>query len=173
MMKWWENEKVAVIWTVLRIWLGIQWVEAGWHKVVDGFDAGGFLQGAIAKATGDHPAVQGWYANFLEGFAVPNVELINILIPWGELLAGIGLILGIATIPALVAAAFMNLNFLLAGTVSTNPILYTVAIILLFVGKGAYFWGGDRFIVPYIKHQLINTNKKKEDKTNHKKTIIV
>src|SRR5690606_28174732 len=95
--------KMAVLWTVLRIWLGIQWLEAGWGKITgEGFDAGGFLQGALAKAGGDHPAVATWYANFLEGFAVPNVELFNVLIPWGEFLVGLGLIIGFATIPALI-----------------------------------------------------------------------
>jgi len=175
-MKWWENEKVSIIWTVLRVWLGIQWIEAGWHKVVDGFDAGGFVQGAIGKATGDNPAVQGWYANFLEGFALPNIKLFNVLIPWGEVLVGIGLIVGVATIPALIAGAFMNLNFLLAGTVSTNPILFTAAIILLFVGKGAYIWGGDRFLVPYVKQRFFNkdhhqVNNPKQD-GKQKKAIV-
>jgi thiosulfate dehydrogenase [quinone] large subunit len=173
-MKWWENDKVSVAWTVIRIWLGIQWINAGWHKLADGFDAGGFIQGAIAKATGDNPAVQGWYAAFLEGFALPNVKLINILIPFGELLVGLGLIVGIATVPALIAGAFMNLNFLLAGTVSTNPILFTLAIILLFVGKGAYIWGGDRFLVPYVKEQFFPKGKDHRDAghDDHKKTVV-
>ena len=161
-MRWWENQMVSVVWTVLRIWLGVQWLEAGWHKVTDGFDAGGFLQGALAKATGEHPAVQGWYAEFLEGFAIPNVELFNALIPWGELLVGIGLIAGFMTIPALLTGAFMNLNFLLAGTVSTNPILYTAAVILLFAGQGAYYWGADRWIIPYMK--LLVHHKHKQQK---------
>jgi thiosulfate dehydrogenase (quinone) large subunit len=151
-MKVLKTPQAAAVWTVLRIWLGIQWIEAGWHKLADGFDAGGFLQGAIAQAGGEHQAVQGWYAGFLENFALPNVELFNVLIPWGELLVGAGLILGAATIPALIAGAFMNLNFLLAGTVSTNPILYTAAILLLFAGGAAYYWGADRILIPYFKN---------------------
>lgn len=147
---------MAVIWTILRVWLGIQWIEAGFHKITGGFDANGFLQGAIARAGGDNPAVQGWYATFLKGFAVPNVELFNTLIPWGEFLVGLGLILGAATIPALLAGAFMNLNFLMAGTISTNPILLTAAIILLFIGTGAYYYGADRFAIPFIKNHMNN-----------------
>ncbi|MBW3110538.1 DoxX family protein [Bacillus sp. MCCB 382] len=166
-MRWWENQKVSVVWTMLRIWLGVQWLEAGWHKVNDGFDASGFLQGAMTKATGEHPAVQGWYAEFLNGFALPNVELFNVLIPWGEILVGVGLVVGFMTLPALIAGAFMNLNFLLAGTVSTNPVLYTVAIILLFAGRGTYYWGADHWIMPYMK-QLIHHNEKK-----NKKPIVV
>lgn len=162
-MKWWKTPQAAVIWTLIRVWLGIQWIEAGWHKVTSGFDASGFMKGAIAGATGDHPAVQGWYSAFLETVALPNADLFSTLVAYGELLVGIGLILGAATIPALIAAAFMNLNFLLAGTTSTNPILYTTAIILLFTGSGAYFWGVDRFAIPYIKNLLgkgVNENKK-------------
>ncbi|UII56635.1 DoxX family protein [Cytobacillus spongiae] len=166
-MKWWKTPQAAIAWTVLRIWLGIQWVEAGWHKIVDGFDAGGFLQGSIAKATGEHPAVQSWYAGFLENFAVPNVGLFNFLIPWGEFLVGIGLIIGVATIPALLAGAFMNLNFLLAGTTSTNPMLYTVAIILLFAGSGSYYWGGDRIILPYMKERMNNKGNKLGNSNKH------
>jgi len=150
-MKWRETPQAAFVLTILRLWLGIQWLEAGWGKVTGGFDSKGFLQGAIGKATGEHPAVQTWYASFLEGFAVPNSGLFNVLIPWGELLVGLGLIIGLATIPALLAGAFMNLNFLLAGTTSTNPILYTAAIILLFAGSGVYYFGMDRFALPALK----------------------
>lgn len=145
MGKWYQNKYVAVVWAVLRIWLGIQWLEAGWHKL-GAFDASGFLQGAIAKAGGEAPIVQGWYGAFLETFAVPNVELFNFLIPVGEVLVGLGLIFGALTAPALIAGAFMNLNFLMAGTISTNPILLTVAIVLLFVIKGTKVYGLDHFL---------------------------
>ena len=139
------------IWTILRIWLGVQWLVAGWGKAMGGFDAAVFINGAIGKATGDHPAVQGWYAAFLKGFALPNVELFNFLIAWGEVAVGLGLILGTFTTIALFAGAFMNLNFLLAGTVSTNPILFTAAIILLAMGTAAYAWGVDRYLLPWLK----------------------
>lgn len=163
-MAWLKGPRMAIVWTVLRIWLGIQWFEAGIHKIGT-FDATGFLHGAIAKAGGDHPAVQGWYAAFLENVALPNVELFNFLIAWGETLIGIGLIIGAATIPALVAGAFMNLNFLLAGTTSTNPILYTVAIILMAMGAATYYYGVDRFMVPFIREHLFKKNVK-----GHKET---
>lgn len=142
------------IWTIMRIWLGVEWLTAGWHKAIDGFDATGFLKGAIAKAGGDHPAVQGWYAAFLEGFALPNVELFNFLIAWGEVAVGLGLILGTFTTIALYAGVFMNLNFLLAGTTSTNPILFTVGIILLAMGTATYAWGVDRYMLPWLKAYL-------------------
>lgn len=83
------------------------------------------------------------------------------------MLVGVGLIIGFMTIPALLAGAFMNLNFLLAGTVSTNPILYTAAIILLFAGRGAYYWGADHWVIPYLKQMITQHDRK------HKKAIVV
>ncbi|CAM3914732.1 DoxX family protein [Lederbergia lenta] len=153
MTKWYENRWVAMIWGALRIWLGVQWLQAGWHKL-GAFDATGFLTGTIAKAGGEAPIVQGWYAGFVETVALPNVKLFNVLIPWGEVLIGVGLILGALTIPALVAGAFMNLNFLMAGTISTNPVLLALAIILLFVAKGTAYYGVDRFLVPAAMNNL-------------------
>ncbi|GER73852.1 DoxX family membrane protein [Weizmannia acidilactici] len=150
-MKWYHDSKISIIWAILRIWLGIQWLEAGFHKLTGGFDASGFLKDALAKTAGENPAVQGWYASFISHFALPNVDVFNVLVPWGEMLVGLGLILGLATIPALLAGAFMNLNFMLAGTTSTNPILYTVAMILLFTGSASYVWGLDHLAVPAVK----------------------
>lgn len=167
--KWYETNVMSVLWAVARIWLGLQWLEAGWHKLTGGFDATGFLNGAIAKAAGEAPTVQGWYATFLQNFALPNVELFNILIPVGELLVGLGLIVGLLTVPALIAGAFMNLNFLLAGTLSTNPILLALAVILLFAGKGTYNFGLDRFALPAMKQFFEN----KTHRGNHKKPVTV
>jgi len=152
-----RNDKFAILWTIVRVYLGWQWIQAGWHKVTGGFDASGFLKGAIGKASGDHPSVQVWYASFLENFALPNVGLFNVLIPWGEFLVGFGLILGMFTTVALFGGAFLNLNFMLAGTTSTNPILYTLAIILLVMGPAAYRYGVDYYLLPRIK-QLRKNN---------------
>jgi thiosulfate dehydrogenase (quinone) large subunit len=148
------NRRVfAIVLSILRIWLGLQWLNAGYSKLKSDFDASGFLQGAIAGASGENPKVQGWYASFLEGAALPNIELFNILIPWGELLVGLGLILGLATIPALLAGAFMNANFILSGVgfSSLDSKLFVLAMILLFIGKVRYYYGLDRFVIPSIK----------------------
>lgn len=55
------------------------------------------LSRTIAKTGGDHPAVQGWWGSFLEAFALPNVGLFNVLIPLGEFLVGVGMLLGTLT----------------------------------------------------------------------------
>jgi thiosulfate dehydrogenase (quinone) large subunit len=69
---------------------------------------------------------------------------------------GLGLILGLATIPALIAGAFMNITFILAevGLASTDSRFFVVAMILLFIGKGRYYYGLDHFVILYIKKQF-------------------
>lgn len=153
MKKHLSGKKLALILTLVRVWLGYQWLEAGYYKIKSGFEVEGFLQGAIAAASGDEPRVPGWYANFLKGVALPNHEFFNILIPWGEFLVGLGLILGLATVPALLAGAFMNLNFIMAGMgfSSLDSKLLLVAIILILSGKGRYYYGLDRYVILYIK----------------------
>lgn len=149
-----------VLFSLLRVWLGIQWLEAGLHKVGapawTGENAGaavaGFAKGAIAKATGENPAVQSWFADFLGGAVVPNATLFSYMVAWGEVLAGVGLILGVFTGFAAVGAAMMNMMFMLAGTTSTNPILYTAAIVVLAGISYAQYFGVDAIVRPKVEH---------------------
>ena len=54
-----ENHYVSWLLTVFRLYLGVQWVKAGWGTITSGhFDASGFLNEAVHKGTGEHPMVQ-------------------------------------------------------------------------------------------------------------------
>jgi thiosulfate dehydrogenase [quinone] large subunit len=146
-----ENQVAAVLLTVIRLYLGYSWLTAGYHKVVDGFDASGFLQGAVAKSTDDHPAVQSWWATFLEGIAVPNAEIFSFLVAWGELLVGLGLILGCLTTAAAFFGIIMNFAFLFSGTVSTNAQMVLLTIFILVAGYNAGKFGLDRYAAPFLR----------------------
>jgi thiosulfate dehydrogenase [quinone] large subunit len=106
------------LWLILRLYVGWEWLSAGWGKVTSpvwtGSKAGvaltGFLQGALAKTAGDHPDVQGWYAAFLQNVVIPNAVFWSYLVSWGELVVGIALILGILTGVAAFFGSFMNMN---------------------------------------------------------------
>lgn len=155
MMKWFrENVYVAGMLLVLRVYVGWAWFEAGLHKITDGFDAGGFLGNAVAnpvldKATGE--ALYPTYLAFLEGFALPNINLINFLIPWGEFLVGLGLLLGCLTTAAAFFGLMMNFMFLFAGTVSTNPWMVLLGTIIFIGGANAGKFGVDYYLLPYMK----------------------
>ena len=144
----------------IRLYLGYEWLMAGWNKITNDFDASGFLKGAVGKASGEHPAVQSWWATFLEGFAIPNVDIFNILVPWGEFLVGIALILGIFTSFAALMALVMNFSFLLSGTTSTNPQMLLLGLFILIAGKNAGEIGLDRWIIPATK-KIITGKKEK------------
>lgn len=159
-MKFLKDKKViSILWTVIRIWLGYEWIKAGFEKMGNpvwvgpqaGVAIGGFLKGALAKATGEHPAVQQWYASFIQNVALPNAKIFSYVIAFGEFLTGLGLILGAFTYIALFAGAFMNLNYLLAGTTSLNPNMLTLTFVLLYVGANSYYYGVDHFLMPMIK----------------------
>jgi thiosulfate dehydrogenase [quinone] large subunit len=44
----------------------------------------------------------------------------------------------------------MNANYLLAGTVSTNPILFILATWLVLAWRVAGWWGLDRWALPLV-----------------------
>jgi thiosulfate dehydrogenase [quinone] large subunit len=150
--------RLSWIWLVLRIYVGWEWLSAGWGKLHNaawtgaqsGTALSGFINGALSKATGDHPAVQGWYAGFLQNAVLPNVSTWSYLVAWGEFLVGIALILGIFTGIAAFFGSFMNVNYLMAGTVSTNPILFVIATWLVLAWKTAGWIGLDRWILPAL-----------------------
>lgn len=154
-----RDRRFSIIWTLLRIWVGYEFLTSGIEKLSSptwvGNKAGvaitGFFKGAIAKSTGAYPEVLGWYASFIRQFAMPSAGIFTYLIPIGETLVGVSLILGLLTVVGLVGAALMNLNYLLAGAGGINTVMYTVEFLLLIAGTNAYYIGIDRFlIIPFL-----------------------
>lgn len=150
--------RIAWIWLILRVYIGWEWLSAGWGKLHSaawtGSQAGaaisGFAKGALSETTGAHPNVQGWYAAFLQNTVLANPVLWSYLISWGEFLVGVALVLGIFTGIAAFFGSFMNVNYLLAGAVSTNPILFVIATWLVLAWKTAGWWGVDRWLLPAL-----------------------
>jgi thiosulfate dehydrogenase (quinone) large subunit len=149
------------VWLVARLYLGYEWLSAGWEKLAGagsavwvGDKAGaaivGFANGALKKTSGDHPDVQGWYATFLNDVVIPNAGLFGRLIAVGETLVGIALILGILTGIAAFFGVLMNANYLLAGTVSSNPVLIILGAPIILAWRNAGWIGIDRFLLPAL-----------------------
>nr|WP_263324499.1 DoxX family membrane protein [Neobacillus sp. Marseille-Q6967] len=153
-----ENKISAAILTSIRLYLGYVWFTAGLHKITGGFDAAGFLKGSIANPVKgpDGNMVYGWYVNFLESFALPNVDIFNFVIPWGETLVGLGLLLGCLTTAAMFFGLVMNFSFFLAGTVSHNPTDIFLGFIILAAGYNAGRYGLDRWVVPFFRKNVVS-----------------
>lgn len=156
MMKWLRgNRYAAMMLTIIRLYVGWEWMTAGWHKIAGAkpFDATGYLKGAIAKPVLESGTTDMVYANyvaFLKSFALPNVGVFNVMVPWGELLVGLGLILGALTTTAIFFGLLMNFMYMFAGTVSSNPWLILLGFFIIAAGANAGKFGVDHLILPYL-----------------------
>jgi thiosulfate dehydrogenase [quinone] large subunit len=150
------SEGSAAMWFIVRMEVGSEWLLAGWEKMqspawgTSGKAIAGFVAGALAKASGPNPSVQGWYAWFLQNAVQPNAGLYSFLVTYGEFAVGLGVLLGILTGIAAGFGVLMNMNYLLAGTVSINPILGMFGLFLLFSWRVCGWIGGDRFLLPAL-----------------------
>jgi thiosulfate dehydrogenase [quinone] large subunit len=159
---------MGFVWFFARLYLGWQWLDAGWHKVfgdssigwvTDGMVNGklvhagdsilGYWQRAVAIPPTGRPLITfDWYRDVL-GFMIDQQwhTWFTYLISYGEVLVGVALILGAFTGIAAFFGAVMNINFMLAGTASTNPVLFAVAVLMILAWKNAGYLGLDRWIL--------------------------
>ncbi len=148
----------------LRVFMGLAFLYAGLEKIFDfsgsgkAFDAAGFLKFATAgllpnmNGLAQNAVVNPTHQIWLNLAATPAaMSVINILVPYGELAIGIGLIFGVATRAAAFCGALMTLLFWIASwDFSTGPfnsdLVYAfVTGLLCYVGAGE-FYGLDRLI---------------------------
>jgi len=152
------SKSMAVVWTIVRIYLGWLWLSAGWGKVLNpnwvganaGTAVGGYLRGALGRAQGETPSVTGWYAWLIEYVFLPNAVLMSYLVAFGEVLVGIALIVGFMVGLSAFLGGVMNTSFLLAGTLSTNPIMFILATWLVLAWRIAGYYGLDYWVLPKI-----------------------
>ncbi len=152
------SKKMAWLWLLLRVYVGWEWLVAGYNKLISsawvGEHAGtaitSFLTQALQKTSGAHPDVSSWYAWFISTIALPNATLLSYVVTFGELLVGFGLMLGVFTTFAALGGIFMNLNYLFAGTVSINPMLLIIQILLVQAWRVSGWYGGDYFLYKYL-----------------------
>lgn len=170
---WWKaisgNTWLSVIWLPLRFVLGIHWLQAGWHKTQDigwaksgtvdgefverGASMNGFLMGAITPnpETGNVKAVFGWYADFLQYMVDNNwTSWFGPLVAWGEFLIGVGLLVGGLVGIAAFFGTMLNMSFMLAGTVSSNPWMFALTVFIILGWKVAGHYGLDRYLLPAL-----------------------
>jgi thiosulfate dehydrogenase [quinone] large subunit len=168
------DTRMAWFWLIVRVYVGYQWFTAGFEKLTGysatigntfgtgstsnswiftshlGAQLTGFAHSGIAQSVGAHPSVQGWYAWFLQNIIIPWAGFWSYVVTFGELAVGIGLIIGMLTGIAAFFGVFMNMNFLLAGAVSINPIIGGLAIFLILAWRVAGYYGVDRWLLPLL-----------------------
>jgi len=155
-----SNTRAGLFWLPIRLFVGFTWLEAGYHKLsgtgwLDGGTAlKGYWEHAVAvpaQGAGNPPITFEWYRAFIQ-FLLDNgaYTWFAWLITFGEIAVGIGLIIGMLTGVAAFFGALMNMSFLLAGSASSNPVLFTLAIGLMLAWKVAGYYGVDRYLLPML-----------------------
>lgn len=153
------SPRMAIVWLLVRVYVGYAWLDAGLHKIQDPawMQTGEAIKGfwtrvvAIPDAPARPAITYDWYRAFLEFLLVNEAHVfMGQLIAIGEFLVGVALIAGIFTGFAALAGGFMNMNFLLAGSASTNPVLLILAIGLVMAWKVAGYIGVDHFLLPLL-----------------------
>jgi thiosulfate dehydrogenase [quinone] large subunit len=136
----------------------MEWAAAGEHKVRDSawMDGGTALQGywerAVAVPDEGRPLITyAWFRDFLQ-YMLDHTwyTWFAKIVAVGELLVGIGLIVGALVGIAAFCGTLMNFNFQLAGSASTNPVLFGLGVFLVLAWKVAGYWGLDRYLLPAL-----------------------
>ncbi len=155
----------GLFWLIVRVWLGFQWIEPGLHKISDpawvagGAALKGFWMNAVKIPETGRPAIAfDWYRSFLQMLLDAQAYTwFAKLVAYGEVLIGIALIIGAFTGIAAFFSGFMNWNFMMAGSASTNPMLFVAAVGLILAWKVAGYFGADYFLLRWIGTPWSNT----------------
>ena len=149
----------AWLWLVVRLYVGYEWLEAGLHKVADpAWMSGGtallsYWQRAVAvPAPPARAAISyDWFRSFLQVLIDYDTSAwFARVVVLGEVAVGLGLIVGAFVGVAAFFGALMNMNFMLAGSASTNPVLFFLAVGLMLAWKVAGYYGLDRVLLPLV-----------------------
>jgi thiosulfate dehydrogenase (quinone) large subunit len=153
-----SDTRFAWFWLIVRVLLGWQWLSSGWGKLqnpawMQGGEAlRGFWERAVQiPEAGRPPITFDWYRDFIQGLLNSNAYTwFAPLIVIGEILVGVGLIVGAFVGIAAFFGAFMNWNFIMAGTASSNALLALAALFLILAWKVAGWYGVDRWLLPRL-----------------------
>lgn len=149
----------AWLWLIARLYLGYTWLSSGLGKISNpawvqtGEALKGFWQRAVlVPEPPARPAIAfDWYRAFIQSLLDSgSYTWFAKLVVAGEVLVGIALILGFFTGVAAFFGGFMNWNFMMAGTASTNPVLFVISILLILAWKTAGWWGLDRWLLNVV-----------------------
>lgn len=155
-----SNTRAGLFWLPIRIFIGFSWIESSLGKIFnpDGAWLGGgaalrgYWERAVAIPEQGRPPISfEWYRDFINVLLNGGHETwFAWLIAFGELAVGVALIAGALVGVAAFFGALMNMSFLLAGSASTNPVMFTFAIGLILAWRVAGYYGLDRYLLPML-----------------------
>jgi thiosulfate dehydrogenase (quinone) large subunit len=149
---WLQRSKyAALVWTAMRVWLGVMWLQAGVAKLW-GAENPAFLHNGGAGVAGfaSHGvAAYSWWGSFLHSFVVPNAGWIGILVALTEFAVGVCLALGLFTPFAAVASLALLFTYVMSGTASVCAFYALFAIVIIAMWRTSSWIGVDGVIAGY------------------------
>lgn len=152
-----SNSRAGMLWLPIRLFIGFSWLESGLGKITNPEWTNGaalrsyWERAVVIPEQGRPPISFEWYRDFINALLGGNSESwFSWVVVLGELAIGVALIAGLLTGVAAFFGAFMNMSFLLAGSASTNPVLFTLAIGLILAWRVAGYYGVDRYLLPRL-----------------------
>jgi thiosulfate dehydrogenase (quinone) large subunit len=149
----------APVWLIARLYVGYTWLTSGIAKLGNpawmetGIALRGFWSNAVTAPEGTaRPLIAfDWYRSFIQALLDGgHYSWFAPMISVGETVVGIALLLGAFTGIASFFGGFMNWNFMMAGTASINPLLFTLSILLILAWRNAGWLGLDRWLLPLL-----------------------
>jgi thiosulfate dehydrogenase [quinone] large subunit len=150
--EWLKSSKAAaLVWTAMRVWLGVMWIQAGSAKLW-GAESAGFLHnngaGVAGFAAHGVPAYS-WWGTFLHSFVVPNAGWIGVLIAVAEFAIGVALVSGLFTRMAALGSLALLFTYVMSGTASVCAFYAFFAIVILVMWRTSSWIGADGLIAGY------------------------
>jgi len=151
---------------LLRVIVGAWFLKAVWTKLTLAYAAGvipypavsprflAFQPKRVAEFAADNPVR--WYQDFLKDSVLSHPTLFATLQAYGEVVVGVGLVLGLFTALTAVIGLVLALNYGLAtqwmsfGQQGFHLLLVTSMVIFLVTGAGR-LWGLDQLLLPRLK----------------------
>lgn len=149
-----NDPRMAPIWTVVRVLIGLKWLEIAIPKLSDPgwMETGAVVQGFWARQvsipeSGPAPITYGWYRDIIQALLDAQAyEWMAPMIAVTEVILGIMFILGAFVGFAALFAAFLHWNYLLIGSAGNNGIMFPATIALIAAWKIAGYYGLDYFL---------------------------
>jgi len=157
-LQWLQQSKAAaLVWTAMRIWLGVMWIQAGVAKLW-GAESAGFMHNGGAGVVGfatHGVAAYSWWGSFLHSFVVPNAGWIGIVVAVSEFAIGICLAAGFLTPVAALASLALLFTYVMSGTASVCAFYALFAVVLLATWRTSSWIGVDGLISGYRQRRAV------------------
>ncbi len=159
-----RNPQIGIV--LLRIVVGAWFLKAVWTKLTLAWVGGvvplpvvsprflAFQPKRVAEFAADNPV--DWYKAFLQHTVLPHAKLFATLQAYGEVVVGVGLVLGLFTGLTAIIGLALSLNYGLAtqwmsfGQQGFHVLLITSMLIFLMTGAGR-LWGLDQLLAARAK----------------------